>query len=189
MILLLYSSSSTSFPKISSSSLRHSPCGSAKSLQPDISQAHGNINAFGDARERLKSHTENALSSSSTQSSPSRNIAISENEVMPTAIPVAMTRQIPSGRSPRILHFNSPNPISTPSVPLTGLQAQQLQQGSRQIVYTARDGQQIGTQSVHVSSSTNLSLVNPTNHSGAIPRRNIRRGNNATDEEQCNENS
>ena len=138
---------------------------------------------------RFKGHTENALSSSSTQSSPSRNVVINENEVMTTAIPVAVAvRQIASGRSTRILHFNSPNTISTPSIPVTGLQTQQMQQGSRQIIYTARDAQHIGTQSAHLPSSPNHSLANTTDHGGAIPRRNTRRGNNATVEEQCNEN-
>ena len=137
---------------------------------------------------RFKGHTENALTSSSTQSSPSRNVVIHENEVMPTAIPVAVAgRQIASGRSTRILHFNSPNTISAPSIPVTGLQTPQMQQGSRQIIYTARDAQHIGTQSAHLSSSSNHALTNTTDHGGAIPRRNTRR-NNATVEEQCTEN-
>ena len=138
---------------------------------------------------RFKGHTENTLSSSSTQSSPSRNIAISENEVMPTAIPVAVAgRQIVSGRSTRILHFNSPNTISTPSIPVTGLQTQQMQHGSRQIIYAARDAQHIGAQSAHIPASSNHAMANTTDHGGAIPRRNTRRGNNATVEEQCTEN-
>ena len=135
---------------------------------------------------RTKPHTENILGSSSAQSSPSRNLV--DTEVVSTAIPVAIIgRQPHASRSTRTLNFNSPSPIGLSAIPASGAVPQQLQSGSRQTVYN--NGQHLGTQSnMQISSSANIPLpISGTHGGGAIPRRNIRRGNSATEEEQCGE--
>ena len=133
---------------------------------------------------RVRTYTENALSSTSAQSSPSRNIT--ENENVPTAIPVAIPgRQVPASRSARTLHANSTSLMST-NVSNSSVGPMQVQNGSRQTVYNSI--QQIGTQNNLQLFSTANRLTNSASHgAGAIPRRSVRRGNSAAEEEQSSD--
>ena len=133
---------------------------------------------------RMKTYGESKLVSSSAQSSPSRKII--EHEVSSTAIPVSITgRQM--SRSTRILSCNSPNLVSSSTISASGV-SPRLQVGSGQTVYS--NGQYNGTQNNLPLTTANIPLPTPGTHGGgAIPRRNIRRVNSSTEEEQCSKTS
>ena len=132
---------------------------------------------------RDKPYGQNCISTNSAQSSPSRNAP--ENEILHTSIPVSFSgRQIPASRC-RTLHSNSSSPIST-TVSISRNIPGQLPNGNRQGMYN--NSTQFGTQN-NLSNLSNgqRSTNSGTSGAGAIPRRNVRRGNNCSEEERLNE--
>ena len=132
---------------------------------------------------RDKAYTQNSAATASAQSSPSRNAP--ENEILHTSIPVAFSgRQIPASRC-RTTHSNSSSPIST-SVSISSNTQGQLQNGNRQAIY--HNATQFCNQNNMQNVPSGLRSSNSGTHgAGAIPRRNIRRGNNSSEEERKNE--
>ena len=132
---------------------------------------------------RDKPYAQSSLASVSAQSSPSRNIP--ENEVLHTSIPVAFSgRQIPASRS-RTQHSNSTSPIST-TVSISGNASVPLQNGNRQGAYNSST--QFGPQNgLQILPNGQRQTNSGSTGAGAIPRRNMRRGNNCVEEERRNE--
>jgi hypothetical protein len=81
------------------------------------------------------------------------------------------------------LHSTSTSPISA-NTSISNTAQTQLQNGSRQNLYNSV--QQFGAQNnLQQFASTSHRMSNSGSHSaGAIPRRNVRRGNSSTEEEQ-----
>ena len=132
---------------------------------------------------RVKMYTENALSSSSVQSSPSRNTT--DNEPVPSAIPVISGRQIPMSKSSRSILVSSSSPMSVVTSTTSGISSRSQNAGMQNTIGI----QQIGAQNLQqYPSANNRSNNSGGNHGcGAIPRRNIRKGNNTPEEEIRND--
>ena len=128
---------------------------------------------------RDKPYAQNSLASA--QSSPSRNVA--ESEILYTTIPAAHTgRQIPAPRC-RTSHSNSTTPIST-NASVSNIVPVPLQNGNRQGIYNS---QQLSTQNNPQLLPSGRLADARISGAGAIPRRNMRRGNNLAEEEHRND--
>ena len=119
------------------------------------------------------------IASSSAQSSPARNI---HDHAPSTAIPVAISgRQIPTSRSSRSLNVNLATTISAVTS-ISGSTPQQLSSTNRQTVFNATQFVPQNNGQIYSNSSNRLSNIG-NQGAGAIPRRNVRRGNSATEEQ------
>ena len=119
------------------------------------------------------------ITSSSAQSSPARNM---HDDAPSTAIPVAISgRQIPTSRSSRSLNVNLATTISAVTSTSSST-SQQLCGANRQTTFNATHFVPPNNGQIYSNSSNRLSNTG-NQGAGAIPRRNVRRGNSVTEEQ------